>query len=195
MTLFVFFLATFRLLFLRFCLSFLLLYEKSSTVYRGVNVDPTPTFYFFAIIFIVKVLFIVVSNISFYFIRTMPSSSSSEEFPSDYEPSSDEGEIDSLSGDALSDSESLSGDEVSEVAHQYVSKNGKEIWNSRPFVNRGRLSAENVLKQKEGVTTYAIHRVNTIESALDLFLTSEIVQVMLVHLYDGNYMMVVIYLF
>lgn len=51
---------------------------------------------------------------------------------------------------------------------QYISsKDGKIQWMFTPFQQRGRLSAENVIRKTAGVTRYACARIRDIKSAFE----------------------------
>jgi hypothetical protein len=53
----------------------------------------------------------------------------------------------------------------------YSSKNGDEMWLKESPVVTGRQSSQNVMKQAPGLTAFAARRTETIQDALDLFIT------------------------
>src|ERR1700733_12384131 len=85
--------------------------------------------------------------------------------------SSDEGEIDHVSVEE--ESETSSDNEISGTCEDntvFFSKNGREIWERSPVAARGRQESQNIMRSRAGPTTYAIQRVDTIDSSLELFI-------------------------
>lgn len=108
----------------------------------------------------------------------MENESELDEYSTEYEVSSDEDEIDRLLEDLTfseEDTDSLICLET-ENNTQYVSKDGSQIWYSNPLPTAGRRSAENIMRHRQGVTSYALHRVDGIEDTLALFLRPTIIQ-------------------
>jgi hypothetical protein len=111
---------------------------------------------------------------------------------SDYEPSTDDGEVDVTEAEESSQNSDYDDDnddnnncleEVSanQIDHQtYLSRNCEEIWHSTPRrATRGQPPAQCVMRGKPGPTRYANREVDTIESAFKLFMKVPILRLIL----------------
>src|SRR5271156_3901556 len=96
--------------------------------------------------------------------------STEEEIGSDYEASDDDSEVDNVSNvseeNDSTNSEELPADTGSVAGVNglsYLSKNKNETWHSvPPSTIQGRRNARNVLREREGCTTYARNNVTNV---------------------------------
>ena len=66
------------------------------------------------------------------------------------------------------------------IWNTYVSKDGKYVWTDKnPDGDYGRRAAENIMDTKPGPTLYAITRTYSVESSFDLFMTTELLNIVI----------------